>query len=102
MKTLSDNMEEIHELCKKHHVISLYAFGSVTRDELKSESDIDLMVDIQNDNPVSYSDDYFNLKFQLEGLLSREVDLLETRSLKNKFLIDHLNKSKVLLYAKRD
>jgi len=100
MDPLSANIDKIRLLCDKYHVTALYAFGSVTRGELKPESDIDLMVEIQNDNPVAYSDDYFALKFQLEGLFNRSVDLLEVKALKNPYLIDRLKDTRVLLYAK--
>jgi predicted nucleotidyltransferase len=79
----------------------LYAFGSVTRDALKPESDVDFVVDIQNDNPVSYSEDYFALKFQLEVLFKRAIDLLEEKAIKNPYLLESLNKTKVLVYGKR-
>ncbi len=87
-------------LCIKYHVKSLFAFGSVTRDELKPNSDIDLIVDIEGNDPLSYTDDYFGLKFQLEQLLKRQIDLLELRAIKNQYLMQNIENSKVLVYGK--
>ncbi len=70
------------------------------RDELKPNSDIDLLVDIESKEPLSYSDDYFGLKFQLELLFKRQVDLLELRAIKNQYLKQNIDKSKVLVYGK--
>jgi predicted nucleotidyltransferase len=90
---------EIRLLCQKNRVKSLYVFGSVLTDRFTDKSDIDLIVDIDSIDPLEYSDFYFNLKFSLEELLKRGIDLLESRALKNPYLIDNINQSKTLLYA---
>ena len=100
MKLISLNIDIIKALCEKYHVKSLFAFGSVTRDELKPSSDIDLLVDIESNDPLTYSDDYFGLKFQLEQLLHRHIDLLELRAIKNQYLKQNIENSKVLVYGK--
>jgi predicted nucleotidyltransferase len=96
---LESYIGEIRLLCQKNRVKSLYVFGSVLTDQFTDKSDIDLIVDIDSHDPLEYSDFYFNLKFALEELLRREIDLLESRALKNPFLIDNINQSKSLLYA---
>ncbi|MEO6901449.1 MAG: nucleotidyltransferase domain-containing protein [Bacteroidia bacterium] len=63
MNPITLNIDKIKALCDKYHVKTLFAFGSVTRNELKPASDIDLVVDIENNDPLSYSDDYFGLNF---------------------------------------
>jgi len=100
MKLLTGNMYKIKALCDKYHVKSLFAFGSVTREDLKPNSDVDLVVDIDNNDPLSYSDDYFGLKFQLEQLLKRHIDLLELRAIKNQYLKRNIDNTKVLVYGK--
>ena len=100
MKLITLNIDTIKSLCAKYHVKTLFAFGSVTRDELKPTSDIDLLVDIDNNDPLTYSDDYFGLKFQLEQLLKRQIDLLELRAIKNQYLKQNIDNSKVLVYGK--
>ena len=92
-------IDEIRLLCQKNRVKSLYVFGSILTDQFTDKSDIDLIVDIDSIDPLEYSDFYFNLKFALEELLRREIDLLESRALKNPYLIDNINRSKTLLYA---
>jgi predicted nucleotidyltransferase len=96
---LESYIGEIRLLCHKNRVKSLYVFGSVFTDRFTDKSDIDLIVDIDSIDPLEYSDFYFNLKFALEELFKREIDLLESRALKNPYLIDNINQSKTLLYA---
>ena len=96
---LESYIGEIRLLCQKNRVKSLYVFGSVLTDQFTDKSDIDLIVDIDSIDPLEYSDFYFNLKFALEELLRREIDLLESRALKNPYLIANIDQSKTLLYA---
>lgn len=57
----------------------LALFGSAARDEMRPESDIDVLVDF--DGPATF-DGYFDLKDYLEKLLCRPVDLVTSRGLK--------------------
>jgi hypothetical protein len=90
---------EIRSLCQKNKVKSLYVFGSVLTDRFTEDSDIDLIVDIDSNDPLVYADFYFDLKFALEELLNRKVDLLESKAIKNPYLLDNINQSKRVLYA---
>ena len=100
MMILNQHISQIIKLCELNTVNSLFAFGSVTTDKFSSDSDIDLVVDINDSDPISYTDKYFNLKFQLEKLLQREIDLLEEKAIRNKFLKSEINRTKVLIYGK--
>lgn len=80
-------------------VKTLFAFGSVLTEGFNSKSDIDLIVEIDEPDPLSYSENYFNLKFQLEKLFNRNIDLLEQKALKNKYLMEEINQTKVLVYG---
>jgi predicted nucleotidyltransferase len=96
---LEKYISEIRILCEKNKVKSLYVFGSVLTDRFTDKSDIDLIVDIDSSDPLEYSDYYFNLKFALEELLRRQIDLLESRVLRNPYLRENIDNSKTLLYA---
>jgi uncharacterized protein len=100
MNTLNQHIDQIRHLCESNRVISLFAFGSVTNDSFHAESDIDLIVEIEDIDPLSYSDHYFDLKFKLEDLLNRQIDLLEHKAIRNPFFKQQVDSSKVLLYEK--
>jgi len=80
-------------------VKSLYAFGSVLTNRFNNNSDIDLIVDINSENPLEYADCYFNLKFALQELFNRPVDLLENKAIKNDYLRQEIDNYKQLIYA---
>ncbi len=90
---------QIKELCEKNKVKSLYAFGSVVRDDFNKDSDIDLVVDFNEKDPFTYTDLYFNLKSKLEELLKRQIDLIEERAIKNPIFKQQLEKTKVKIYG---
>jgi len=87
------------QLCFQNKVKSLYAFGSVLTNRFNPDSDIDLIVDINSANPLEYADCYFNLKFALQDLFNRPIDLLENKSVRNDYLRQEIDNSKQLIYA---
>jgi predicted nucleotidyltransferase len=99
MKISAKNMNRIKELCKQNKVKTFSAFGSVTRDDFKNDSDIDFIVDFEETDPFKYTDLYFQLKEQLEQLLKRQIDLIEERGIKNKFFRKELGSTKILIYG---
>lgn len=99
MNELTRHIDQVRKLCRSNKVKSLFAFGSVLTDDFKPESDIDLIVDIDEKDPKTYADSYFNLKFQLEQLFQRKVDLLEQEALKNPLLREKIERTMVSLYG---
>ena len=91
--------DQIFKLCENNKVKSLYSFGSVNGTSFTEESDVDFMVDFDTNDPIEYTDQYFNLKFELERILNRSIDLLENKAIKNPFLRANIDKSKILIYG---
>lgn len=96
------NLSAIIPLLEKHRVETAYVFGSVLTDRFDEESDLDLLITFKDVPLEEYSDNYFGLKFSLEEMLGREVDLLEEKALKNPYFIEEINKSKMLIYGQRN
>ena len=90
---------EISKLCLKNKVKTLYVFGSVLTNEFTKKSDIDLVVDIDATDPFDYADNYFNLKFALQDLFQRRIDLLENKAIKNQYFKQSIEQSKMLIYG---
>ena len=99
MNLIQNNINDIMNLCKTHKVKSLYAFGSVLTDKFNSESDIDLIVDFENLDVLDYGDNYYELKFSLENILKRSIDLLEEKAIKNPYFRKTVNENKELIYG---
>ncbi|MBS1579551.1 MAG: nucleotidyltransferase domain-containing protein [Bacteroidetes bacterium] len=108
MNSLIENSkQQIIELCKQHHVKELYVFGSAVRDDFNEKSDVDFLYEFdtskvsvdRNKSVINYADNYFDLKFGLEDILNREVDLIEYKEFKNPYFQKAVQQSKTLLYA---
>jgi uncharacterized protein len=99
MNAIDNNIVRIQELCEQHKVFKLFAFGSVLTDKFNKSSDIDLIVEFKNVDLNEYADNYFDLKFSLEDLFQREIDLLENTGLKNPFLKQTIDSTKKMIYG---
>jgi len=99
MNLLTAQIEQIKEYCASSKVRTLFVFGSVTNDKFKAESDVDMVVDIAETDPLAYSEIYFNLKEQLEIIFNRHVDLLEQKAIKNQILKSEIEQTKILIYG---
>lgn len=99
MGLIDSNIIKIKALCKKHKVIRLFVFGSVLTDRFNEESDIDFVVDFDRENVTDYFDNYFNLKYALEDLFKRKVDLLEEQTIRNPYLKKSVDQTKTLIYG---
>ncbi len=97
---LDNYLNNLKGLCQQNNVKSLFVFGSVLTDRFNDNSDIDLVVDIDSSDPIDYADNYFNLKFALQDLFKRQIDLLENKAIKNPYIRHNIDKSKYLIYAK--
>lgn len=92
--------ESLKALCVKHKVKFLFAFGSVLRSDFdKNNSDIDLIVEIDYENPVEKGEHLMQLWSELELLLHKKVDLLTSNIINNPILKMEIENTKKLIYA---
>ncbi|GAA4301468.1 nucleotidyltransferase family protein [Compostibacter hankyongensis] len=99
MSILDKHINDIQKLCESHNVKRLYAFGSVLTDNFRKESDIDLIVDFNPIDISDYADNYFDLKFSLQDVLNRPVDLLEEKAIKNPYFKQAVQPKRQLVYG---
>lgn len=64
---------QLEKLCRKYAVQRLALFGSVIRDDFGDDSDVDVLVEFQQDTTVGLS--CFSLQKELSRLIGRQVDL---------------------------
>jgi uncharacterized protein len=76
-----EKMAEIEEICRKYHVRELSVFGSALRDDFRSNSDYDLLVEFEPDAPVGLIG-LGEMERELEDLFGRKVDLVPKHGLK--------------------
>ncbi|GIW24759.1 nucleotidyltransferase family protein [Meiothermus sp.] len=67
--------EPLPGLAKRYRIKSLYLFGSTARDEAGPESDVDLLVRLEEPT----FELYIGLKHELEDMLGSKVDLVSAK-----------------------
>lgn len=75
-----------------------YLFGSCSRGEETPDSDVDILVDLDKTTPIGLFQ-YVNMKLDLQDLLNREVDLVESGELLP-FAQESANRDKLLIYER--
>jgi uncharacterized protein len=73
---------EIIAVAAKHGAYNIRVFGSVARDEVTEDSDIDFLVDYDSSNRSAWFP--MGLMFDLENLLERKVDVTTVDMLKER------------------
>ncbi|MEI6574564.1 MAG: nucleotidyltransferase domain-containing protein [Bacteroidota bacterium] len=96
---ISLRKDDFKTLCQDHHVKYLYAFGSsVTENFDTDKSDIDLLVEIDDIDPIERGEKLISLWDLFESFFRRKVDLLTDSSIKNPILRKSINSTKILIY----
>lgn len=84
---------KIVPILQKYGVTRASIFGSVIRGEMREDSDIDILVEIEKDISLL---DFVALKLELEDILGRNVDLVEFDTIKPR-LKDRILRNQVVI-----
>jgi predicted nucleotidyltransferase len=96
---IAKRREDFENLCADHKVKFLYAFGSSITDRFDPDkSDIDLLVEIDDNDPIERGEKLISLWDMFEQFFNKKVDLLTDSSVKNPFLRKSIDATKVLIY----
>lgn len=99
---IKEKEKEFGNLCKEHSVKSMYAFGSsVTGNFDIEKSDIDILVEIEEPDPIIKGEKILSIWDKLESFFKRKVDLLTNLSIKNRILRDSIDSTKILIYEQK-
>ncbi len=96
MFNLQDIMskQKLEAYCKKNHIIKLSLFGSALKDELKPDSDIDILVEFDM-NHIPGLMDIAGMEIELADIIGRRVDLRTPAELSRYFRDEVLSIAKV-------
>jgi predicted nucleotidyltransferase len=76
--TIDPDREAILRIAAEHGARTVRVFGSVARGDDRADSDVDLLVDMEDDRSLL---DLVGLEQELEDLLRRDVDVLTDASI---------------------
>jgi uncharacterized protein len=95
-QTVDDTV--LRAFCREHGIRSLRLFGSAARNELRDDSDIDLLVDFEPDRTPGLLG-IAKLELELQELLGRDVDLRAPGDLSPSFRGDFIAAARLLYDA---
>lgn len=98
---IEDRRAELEDLCNRLGVRQLDLFGSAVRDDFDPQrSDLDFIVALEALPPGKAYDNYFELKYGLESLFGRPVDLVTEGTIDNPYRRARINAERTRVYAR--
>ena len=97
MVDLSAYRSRLTELCHSLSVRRLELVGSAAREDFHPESsDIDVLIEFEGNHALF--DRYFELKFGLESIFGRKVDVIQSGAIRNPHLRATLQQDRIAVY----
>ncbi len=98
---IADHLDEIRALCVKYRVKRLAVFGSAVKGTFDPQkSDVDFVVEFDPDlHGAEGWHTYWDLRYALQDLLQRPVDLVSWRAVKNPYFREILQETQKQIYA---
>ncbi len=96
MNLKSGTIEQIKTCLKVSPVTRAFLFGSFARGESNSNSDIDILVELEKNTDIFQ---FIAIKLNLEKILNKEVDLVSSKGV-SPHLQPFIDRDKVLIYEK--
>ena len=97
---LEGKKEAIEDACRRHGVAQLHVFGSALRDDFSlGDSDVDLLVEFEPLESYAKVDAYFGFLNELRVILGRDVDLIMSGAVKNRYIARDIDRTKQMVYA---
>ena len=97
MVDLSAYRSRLAELCQSLSVRRLELVGSAAREDfLPESSDIDVLIEFEGNHALF--DRYFDLKYGLESIFGRKVDVIQSGAIKNPYLRASLEEDRIAVY----
>jgi len=96
---ITEKAERLQAIARRRRVRRLAVFGSAVRGDFDpARSDIDVLVELDDLEPVERADAYFGLLADLEALFGRSVDLVERSAIRNPVVRTTVEATQVIVY----
>ena len=82
LQTIQMPMAQIKDLCQRRNITEFALFGSILREDFQPDSDIDVLITFAPKARKGLLT-LAQIKYELEDLFGREVDILTKKSLQN-------------------
>jgi len=97
MNLSKENKLVLQQFFSNKPVKKAYVFGYYARNEANKDSDIDIMVELDYDQPIGMK--FFSFQPELEDLLNMKVDLVTSDGL-SKYIRPIIDNDKIMIYER--
>lgn len=97
MNLEQNSIDRIKSYLKEQPVLKAYLFGSQARGEATTESDIDILLELDYSQKIGLK--FVQIKLDLEELLGEKIDLVSSNGL-SKHIKPIVDSEKQLIYAR--
>lgn len=103
MNLIELHLDKIFALCRKYKVDKLWVFGSVLTPRFNDKSDIDFLVEFEEDKIelLDFADHFFAFIHAIEDVVGRKVDMVINNSITNRFFREEVDETRRLLWSVR-
>jgi len=98
LSRLNVSAETIASFCRRWKIVEFGVFGSAARDEMRADSDVDVMVQFAPDAKWSLFD-IGGMQQHLVEIFGRDVDLVEKGPIANPFKRHTITRDLTVIYA---
>lgn len=100
VREIEDQRVGLEDLCRRFQVRRLELFGSASGGGFNPQSsDLDFLVEFEDQPAGGYADAYFGLAESLRELFHRDIDLVVLSAIRNPYFLESIERSRTLLYA---
>jgi len=89
--------DKVADFCRRNHILTLSLFGSVLRNDFRSDSDIDVLVEFEPEHIPGFFR-LHDIEEELSGILGRSTDLRTPQDL-SRYFRDEVIANSMVLYG---
>ena len=97
MKLSDAEIKTIQDYFSDKPVVRAFLFGSFSREEAASDSDVDILVELDYTKHIGLG--FVKMKLDLEETLHKKIDLVSSNAI-SQYILPFINKNKKLIYER--
>ena len=97
MQLSANDIQIVKDYFSGQPVLKAYLFGSYSRNEADSNSDIDILVDLDYSKHIGLG--FVTMQSDLQKRLQKKIDLISSKAV-SKYIKPFIDKDKVLIYER--
>ena len=98
---IAQHLPALASICERYKVRLLEVFGSAARaTDFRADSDADFLIEFAHEAAADLHR-FFGFKEEVEKLLGRTVDLVETGAVRNPYQLAEINRDRQRIYGAR-